>query len=177
MISNPARAREKLARLKRLLGEQPELFLHDEAREKIEQLIDRLEDLRLEQWGLAFDRDLWLALPDAARVVAGRRLRVINLVLHLEACGFDREAAVREVISLAAMPRRTFLKASRWLVVDDWIALRALAIADDFMTRRGLELWLAASEAHPREEFPLSLAERADLDLARHSLENKQERA
>lgn len=177
MISNPSRAREKLARLQRLLADDFALFLHDEAREKIEQLIDRVEVLRIEQANTAWDRDVWLALSEASRLLASRRLRVVNLVLHFEACGFDQGSAIREVIAMAAMPRRQFVKSFHWAVIDDWTALRALRIGDDFLSRRGLDLWLAAREDKPREVFPLCLVEPADLDLAVQHIIKKQERA
>lgn len=177
MISNLSRAREKLARLRQLLADDFALFLHDAAREKIEQLIDRVEVLRIEQANEDWNHDVWLALPEASRLLASRRLRVVNLVLHFEACGFDQGSAIREVIAMADMPRRQFVKSFHWAVIDDWAALRALRIGDDFLSRRGLDMWLAAREGKPREVYPLSFVERADLDLAIQHIMKKQERA
>lgn len=111
----------------------------------------------------------WTLLPEGARQLASRR-QVAALAARLAMRnGMDMPSAVTWVIAIAQMGRRDFKQAcDRTLTNGDrlyvwqWRELMALALRDDFMSRRQIERWLELEEPwllDARWVHPLHLVE------------------
>ena len=95
----------------------------------------------------------WALLPEGARQLASRR-QVAALAARLAMRnGMESSAAVAWVIAIAGMGRREFKQACERtltngdrLYVWQWRELTALALCDDFMSRRQIERWLELEE-------------------------------